>query len=264
MAKQEAGTAPPLCQEQGCQATGSLAPELLARHCTNPLCDNKPCPEQSQHAGVLEMVKRRPVDVLQTFLEERAPTKIDQFFGSYGAAEAAATCLLLCTAPPSPCSQVLGWRIAARLGRGVPACGVQATAWPGGGSAYSLARGCQLAGFRVMSWALVLRLLAAPSHSAGHCGCGTDLCSCAMHSWGHPSTCLAMLHCHRRHLFALLQIPPMPCQQPPCWERDALWRTLIPKLRKRPDHDMITQLAVQLAKATVPAPGHARFWLVLE
>lgn len=56
--------------------------------------------------GVLEMVKRRPVDVLQTFLEERASTKIDQFFGSYGAAEAAATCLLLCTAPPSPCSQV--------------------------------------------------------------------------------------------------------------------------------------------------------------
>ena len=60
------------------------------------------------------MVKRRPVDVLQTFLEERAATKIDQFFGSYGAAEAAATCLLLCTAPPSPCSQVLSWWIHAQ------------------------------------------------------------------------------------------------------------------------------------------------------
>ena len=52
------------------------------------------------------MVKRRPVDVLQGFLEDRAAAKVEQFFGSYGAAEAAATCLLLCTAPPSPCSQV--------------------------------------------------------------------------------------------------------------------------------------------------------------
>lgn len=55
---------------------------------------------------MLELVKRRPVDYLQAFLEERAASKVDQFFSAYGSAEAAAACLLLCTAPPGPVSQV--------------------------------------------------------------------------------------------------------------------------------------------------------------
>ena len=57
-------------------------------------------------AGILELVKRRPVDYLQAFLEERAASQVDQFFSAYGSAEASAACLLLCTAPPSPVSQV--------------------------------------------------------------------------------------------------------------------------------------------------------------
>ena len=57
-------------------------------------------------SGVLELEKRRPVDVLQQMLEERSNSKLEQFFKSYGAAEVAAMCILLVTSPPSDTSAV--------------------------------------------------------------------------------------------------------------------------------------------------------------
>lgn len=50
-------------------------------------------------AGVLEFQKRRPADVLAAVLEERSAAKLEQFVALYGAAEAAAMCFLLATAP---------------------------------------------------------------------------------------------------------------------------------------------------------------------
>ncbi|CAL8471349.1 g10891 [Coccomyxa elongata] len=52
-------------------------------------------------AGVLEVEKRRPVDVLASILEERSSQKLEQFFIAYGAAEVAAMCFYLATCPPS-------------------------------------------------------------------------------------------------------------------------------------------------------------------
>lgn len=49
-------------------------------------------------AGVLELERRRPVDVLQALLQERSPEKLQQFFEAYGAPEAAAMCYLIATA----------------------------------------------------------------------------------------------------------------------------------------------------------------------
>lgn len=49
-------------------------------------------------AGVLQLERRRPVDVLQALLQERSPEKLQQFFEAYGAPEAAAMCYLLATA----------------------------------------------------------------------------------------------------------------------------------------------------------------------
>ena len=46
-------------------------------------------------AGVLEVEKRRPVDVLSHLLEEKNAAKLELFFKSYGAPEAAAMCVLL-------------------------------------------------------------------------------------------------------------------------------------------------------------------------
>lgn len=51
-------------------------------------------------AGVLEMEKMRPVDVLAQLLEQRDASKLEVFFKSYGAPEAAAMCILLATAGP--------------------------------------------------------------------------------------------------------------------------------------------------------------------
>lgn len=50
-------------------------------------------------AGVLELDKLRPVDVLQSLLEERATAKVEAFFKAYGAAEAAAMAMQLAAAP---------------------------------------------------------------------------------------------------------------------------------------------------------------------
>ncbi|PRW05942.1 nuclear pore complex Nup155 isoform B [Chlorella sorokiniana] len=55
-------------------------------------------------AGVLEMEKLRPVDVLAQLLEQRDATKLEVFFKSYGPAEAAAICILLATAGPPQAS----------------------------------------------------------------------------------------------------------------------------------------------------------------
>lgn len=57
-------------------------------------------------AGVLEVEKRRPVDVLASILEERSAAKLEQFFRGYGAAEVAAMCFCLATCPPSAASSV--------------------------------------------------------------------------------------------------------------------------------------------------------------
>eukprot|EP00878_Enallax_costatus_P016050 GHUV01016827.1.p1 GENE.GHUV01016827.1~~GHUV01016827.1.p1 ORF type:complete len:1150 (+),score=458.72 GHUV01016827.1:567-4016(+) len=48
-------------------------------------------------AGVLELERRRPVDVLQALLAERSADKLKQFFDAYGAPEAAAMCYLIGT-----------------------------------------------------------------------------------------------------------------------------------------------------------------------
>ncbi|PSC67210.1 nuclear pore complex NUP155 [Micractinium conductrix] len=55
-------------------------------------------------AGVLEIEKMRPVDVLAQLLEQRDATKLELFFKAYGAAEAAAMCILLATAAPPQAS----------------------------------------------------------------------------------------------------------------------------------------------------------------
>ena len=48
---------------------------------------------------MLEFQKRRPADVLAAVLEERSAAQLEQFVALYGAAEAAAMCFLLATAP---------------------------------------------------------------------------------------------------------------------------------------------------------------------
>ena len=50
-------------------------------------------------AGVLELEKQRPVEVLQAILEERSAQQLEAFFRAYGAPEVAAMCLLLITHP---------------------------------------------------------------------------------------------------------------------------------------------------------------------
>ncbi|KAK9806121.1 hypothetical protein WJX72_002210 [[Myrmecia] bisecta] len=55
-------------------------------------------------AGVLELEKRRAVDVVQQILEERSGAKLEQFFKSYGAAEVAAMCFMLATMPQTSVS----------------------------------------------------------------------------------------------------------------------------------------------------------------
>jgi hypothetical protein len=52
-------------------------------------------------AGVLELEKRRPVDVLAALLSERDAPKLGQFFSAFGPAEAAAMCYLLVTSDPA-------------------------------------------------------------------------------------------------------------------------------------------------------------------
>lgn len=59
------------------------------------------CLLQVSTAGVLEMEKRRPVDVLAAILEERVPGKLESFFRSYDPAEAACMAYQLATSPTS-------------------------------------------------------------------------------------------------------------------------------------------------------------------
>ena len=56
--------------------------------------------------GVLELEKRRPVDILQQMLEERSSNKMEQFFKSYGASEVASMCFSLITSTPAGASAV--------------------------------------------------------------------------------------------------------------------------------------------------------------
>ncbi len=55
---------------------------------------------------MLELERRRPVDILQAMLEERASERVEQFFKAYGAGEAAAMCLMLIISPVSVASTV--------------------------------------------------------------------------------------------------------------------------------------------------------------
>lgn len=57
-------------------------------------------------AGVLEVDKLRPVDVLQVLLEERATVKVEAFFDTYGAHEAAAMAMQLAASVPGAVSLV--------------------------------------------------------------------------------------------------------------------------------------------------------------
>ena len=52
------------------------------------------------------MEKRRPVDILAAILEERAPGKLESFFRTYEAAEAACMAYQLATSPASMVSAV--------------------------------------------------------------------------------------------------------------------------------------------------------------
>ncbi|EFN51092.1 hypothetical protein CHLNCDRAFT_141404 [Chlorella variabilis] len=63
-----------------------------------------PCFVMVTTAGVLEMEKMRPVDVLAQLLEQRDAAKLEVFFKSYGSGEAAAMCILLATAGPPQAS----------------------------------------------------------------------------------------------------------------------------------------------------------------
>ena len=55
---------------------------------------------------MLEMEKRRPVDVLAAVLEERVPARLESFFRTYDPAEAAAMAVQLATSPPTVISTV--------------------------------------------------------------------------------------------------------------------------------------------------------------
>ncbi len=59
-------------------------------------------------AGVLELEKRRPADILAALLSERDGPKLQQFFAAFGAAEAAAMCYLLATSAPGEVPAVSG------------------------------------------------------------------------------------------------------------------------------------------------------------
>eukprot|EP00879_Flechtneria_rotunda_P022745 GHRR01024022.1.p1 GENE.GHRR01024022.1~~GHRR01024022.1.p1 ORF type:complete len:934 (+),score=353.75 GHRR01024022.1:671-3472(+) len=69
---------------------GAMQDELVAQMFSGP-----PQLVVVSTAGVLELERRRPVDVLQALLQERAPEKLQQFFEAYGAPEAAAMCYLI-------------------------------------------------------------------------------------------------------------------------------------------------------------------------
>lgn len=92
-------------------------------------------------AGVLEFEKRRPADVLAAVLEERAGARLEQFAHLYGAAELAAMCFLLATAPGPGVS-------AARPP--LPACGVKQV-WHG-----ALAVTCQPPAWQVEGHAALM------------------------------------------------------------------------------------------------------------
>mmetsp|Transcript_20731 Transcript_20731/g.49379 ORF Transcript_20731/g.49379 Transcript_20731/m.49379 type:complete len:994 (-) Transcript_20731:270-3251(-) len=49
--------------------------------------------------GVLELERRRPVDILQVLLEDRATERVEEFFRVYGPGESAAMCLMLIISP---------------------------------------------------------------------------------------------------------------------------------------------------------------------
>ena len=61
---------------------------------------------QVSTAGVLEMEKRRPVDLLAAILEERVPAKLESFFRSYDPSEAACMAYQLATSPTTSISVV--------------------------------------------------------------------------------------------------------------------------------------------------------------
>ena len=58
------------------------------------------------YVGVVEVERRRPLEVMAAILEERAPERLEQFFRAHGAAEAAAMAWALASAPPPGTSPV--------------------------------------------------------------------------------------------------------------------------------------------------------------
>jgi len=57
-------------------------------------------------AGVIELEKRRPIDILQQILEERSSDKLRQFFEAFGPPEAAAMCFMVAASRPGQVSAV--------------------------------------------------------------------------------------------------------------------------------------------------------------
>jgi hypothetical protein len=104
-------------------------------------------------AGVLELEKRRPVDVLAALLADRDGPRLAQFFGAFGPAEAAAMAYMLASAAPGEVPPVgaafvafcfvFGWRAHAfglqAFGLGWAAGNMLASAAPGEAPAVGVA-----------------------------------------------------------------------------------------------------------------------------
>ena len=61
---------------------------------------------QVSTSGVMKVEKRRPVDVLGAILDDRASAKLEAFFCTYDASEAASMCYQLATSPATVVSTV--------------------------------------------------------------------------------------------------------------------------------------------------------------
>jgi hypothetical protein len=60
-------------------------------------------------AGVVEVARRRPVDILAELLTAQSQDKLKEFFSSYGPAEASAMCYSLVTSDPLAIPAVSDW-----------------------------------------------------------------------------------------------------------------------------------------------------------
>ena len=103
-----------MCVISSLPQVSELGPESPAVGLQNELVTQifQPAPRFAliSTGGVAELVKRRPVDVLQAVLsDEKGSNKLQQFFDLYGAEEAAAMCWQLwgCPAPQTPAVHAL-------------------------------------------------------------------------------------------------------------------------------------------------------------